>query len=95
MQYFRKYLNGSSSNISTCTSIPDKKADPPFCYVKQWLKTDEGILFRLNNKVIQVNFLDKSQLVIYSEKGIIVFTAKNHGQKSFYQLGSNEIPEGC
>ena len=95
MQYFRKYLNGANSyQTSSNTGFSEKKPnDPPFCYVKCWLKTYQVILFRLNNKIIQVNFSDKSQLVIYAEKELMVFTGANHSSKSFYHLG-DDIPRG-
>lgn len=61
MEYFRKYLNSGS----VIYDGDNRKKGPPFCYVKRWVKTENGILFRLSNKVIQVNFVDKSQLVLY------------------------------
>ena len=35
-------------------------------YVKRWLNTKHAILFRLSNKVVQVIFEDKSELVMSS-----------------------------
>ena len=57
MQYFKKYLNGSNpSEIEHKNG--NKENCVPFLYIKKWIKTDQGILFRLNNKVIQINFLE-------------------------------------
>lgn len=48
-------------------------------YVKQWLKTKHAIMFRLNNKIFQVDFFDGSsinlntelkQALVRSKKGI-------------------------
>jgi polo-like kinase 1 len=32
--------------------------------MKQWLKTKHAIMFRLSNKVFQVDFLDSSQILL-------------------------------
>jgi hypothetical protein len=62
MQYFRKYLSGGTQGQTR--EGQDKKEGLLFVYVKQWIKSDQGILFRLNNKIVQVNFNDKGQLVL-------------------------------
>lgn len=74
MEYFRKYLN----NGSTTSETDNRRKSMPFCYVKCWVKTEHGILFRLSNKVLQANFADKSQLVLYCEKAIGVFSNSNY-----------------
>lgn len=78
MQYFRKYLNGGAvtEDEHTVSSSTQRKA--PFVYIKKWIKTEEGILFRLNTKLIQVNFNDKTQLMIYGDSEIIVYCGKNN-----------------
>lgn len=68
MQYFRKYLQGSTEGIR------QHKDDPPFVYIKKWAKSDQAVVFRLNNKVIQVNFNDKSQIIIYTDKDIMLYS---------------------
>ena len=87
MEYFRKYLN----NGPNCSEGERKRKGPPFCYVKRWVKNEYGILFRLSNKVIQVNFADKSQLVLYCEKNVGVFSNSHYkAEKVFFELGSQE-----
>lgn len=36
-------------------------------FVKQWLKTKHAIMFRLSNKVFQVDFFDHSQILLKTE----------------------------
>jgi hypothetical protein len=78
MQYFKKYLNGGSplETKQTVSSASQRKA--PFVYIKKWIKTEEGILFRLSSKLIQVNFNDKTQLIIYGDSQLIVYCGKNN-----------------
>lgn len=73
MQYFSKYLNGGSGtkDESLKTYL--------FTYVKKWAKSDQGIIFRLSNKVLQINFVDKSQMVIYAQKNVGVYSGINLG----------------
>ncbi len=61
MQYFRKYLQSGG-----CEGARERREGPPFIYIKKWVKSDQAILFRLNNKIVQINFNDKSQIILYS-----------------------------
>lgn len=86
MQYFKKYLN--NGNIA---QREDKKKSEALIYVKQWAKSHFGIIFRLNNKVLQVNYTDKSQLMLYTEHQMGVYSdSSSLNDKIFFQLGSNE-----
>ena len=80
MQYFRKYLQGGNES-------KEKKEGPPFVYVKKWAKSDQAILFRLNNKVVQVNFNDKSQVVFYPEKQLMLYSSSGK-DKVVMELGA-------
>lgn len=73
MQYFNKYLNGNSKEDTV------EHGHSTLCYVKKWAKSENGIIFRLSNKVIQTNFIDKSQIVIYCQKNVGVFSGVNLG----------------
>ena len=73
MQYFSKYLKGG------CASKEESRKMNSFCYVKRWAKSEEGIIFRLNNKVLQLNFIDKSQMIIYTQKNVGIFSGVNLG----------------
>lgn len=52
------------------------KKDRSLIYIKQWLKTKHAIMFRLSNSIFQVNFFDKSQILLSTDKKVILFTSK-------------------
>jgi polo-like kinase 1 len=45
-------------------------------YMKQWLKTKHAIMFRLSNKVFQVDFLDQSQILLNTDSKMVTYTNK-------------------
>ncbi len=53
--------------------------------MKQWLKTKHAIMFRLSNKVFQVDFLDSSQILLNTQKKMVIYTNKK-GQRNMYTL---------
>jgi polo-like kinase 1 len=53
--------------------------------VKTWLNTKHAIVFRLSNKVVQVIFEDKSELIMSSVTKKVSFKNKK-GEKSCYLL---------
>jgi len=58
-------------------------------YLKKFATENKAILLRLNNKMIQVIFLDHSELVLSSENGNVIFiTSKDEIRKTVI---SNDI----
>jgi hypothetical protein len=79
LQHFKSYLEGNSKfkplkfeftkeNAPPCPIITGL---PP--YVKKWKLAKKAILLRNSNKVIQVIFQDKSELVLASGAGVVTF----------------------
>ena len=33
-------------------------------YIKKWMKTKNAVIFRLSNKVVQVDFKDKTKMIL-------------------------------
>ena len=60
LQHFRSYLEGSEKprTAEKVAVDPGKKAHrlTDVVYVKKWMRTRHAIMFRLSNKVVQVNF---------------------------------------
>lgn len=59
MQHFRSYLEGSAKpkpNEKTEPPVASKRKITDVVYVKKWMRTRHAIMFRLSNKVVQVNF---------------------------------------
>lgn len=54
-------------------------------YLKQWLKTKHAIMFRLSNKIFQVDFLDSTQILLNTEKKLVTYTNKK-GERSVHAL---------
>jgi polo-like kinase 1 len=63
LQHFKSYLDGSGKpdlsgampKISSASPNTAKTTGPPI-YVKKWMRTRHAIMFRLSNKIVQVNF---------------------------------------
>jgi polo-like kinase 1 len=77
LQHFKGYLEGELSKNEN-SKIPIKVATESSAYVKKWMKTKHAILFRLSNKVVQVNFLDLTQIILFSEHKTIAYTNKKN-----------------
>jgi len=52
-------------------------------FVKKWMKTKHAILFRLSNKVVQVNFEDGSQIVMSCVSKKVSFLDKKGERSNF------------
>ena len=53
--------------------------------MKQWLKTRHAIMFRLSNKLFQVDFFDGSQILLNTDRKTVLFTGKK-GNKIYDTL---------
>jgi polo-like kinase 1 len=67
LQHFRKHLMVDS------LSGPEGKE---LVHVKKWLRTEHAIIFRLSNKVVQVVFFDKSELLLCSDSKLVTYVDK-------------------
>jgi len=56
-------------------------------YVKKWMKTRHAIMFRLSNKMVQVNFTDKTEILLTSENKMVTYVNKK-GERSNYPLAT-------
>jgi polo-like kinase 1 len=55
LQHFRSYLeNSKEGENGQMRDMPPQNANP--VYVKKWMRTKHAIMFRLSNKIVQVNF---------------------------------------
>lgn len=64
-------------------------------YLKKWMKTRHAIMFRLSNKIVQVDFHDKTQIVLSSVSRLVTYVNKK-GEKSHYRISAamdNDNPE--
>ena len=74
IKHFSEYLNGKHDDSQ------DQKPEVPQgkvpTYVKKWLRTKHAILFRLNNKVVQVCFQDNTEILICSDSRLVTYVTK-------------------
>ena len=80
LQHFRKHLM-----IEKCGEVEEREKE--MIYVKKWMVTDHAIIFRMSNKVVQVCFLDKSELILCSESKIVTYVDRA-GISSVYPLST-------
>lgn len=92
LQHFRSYLEGSEKpkpNEIPATEdgqLPERKVKD-VVYVKKWMRTRHAIMFRLSNKVVQVNFQDHTEIMLSSETKVVTYVNKK-GERSTYPLSS-------
>lgn len=91
LQHFRCYLEGTEKPKPN-EKIPDsvahsKRKITDVVYVKKWMRTRHAIMFRLSNKVVQVNFQDHTEIMLSSETKIVTYVNKR-GERSTYPLNS-------
>lgn len=55
--------------------------------MKKWMKTRHAIMFRLSNKIVQVNFTDKTEIILSSEQKLVTYV-NIKGDKSEYPLAT-------
>ena len=93
LSHFKNYLeNQTKKDNKNSNSLKEniiKKDDNniPFIYVKKWIIVKYGILFKLTNKIFQLCFNDKTELVLSSENKLVIYSNKNR-EKSIYSLNT-------
>jgi polo-like kinase 1 len=85
LQHFKSYLEGESpANPIKADADADKKN---MVYVKKWMRTKHAIMFRLSNKIVQVCFLDRTEIILSSESRVVTYVNKKQ-ERSTYDLSS-------
>ena len=54
-------------------------------YIDTWFKTEQAYSFRFSNKILQVFFVDKTEMILSYEMRIVVYVNKM-GENSTYSL---------
>ena len=88
--------NPSNANNNEGENKEDKEEDKdkdkdkdkkPFTYVKKWMRTRHAIMFRLSNKIVQVCFQDKTEIILSSESRVVTY-ANKRGERTTYPLST-------
>jgi polo-like kinase 1 len=74
LQYLKNYLE-----TDTEKSVGENDIRLPV-YVKKWMLTRHALIFRLSSRLVQVNFLDKSELSLNCDNKIVSFSNRK-GEK--------------
>ena len=95
--HFRSYLEGRKAE--QCSADNDAKemkaADVEqflgkggkMIYLKKWMKTKHASLLRLSNKIVQVAFNDKTEIILSSENKLVTYVNKK-GERLEYPIGN-------
>ena len=88
LEHFRGYLEGEKrTEPVVADSEPPKRKLQDIVYVKKWMRTRHAIMFRLSNKIVQVNFQDHTEIVLSSETRMVTYVDKK-GERLTYPLAS-------
>ena len=87
LQHFKAYLLEENKNTPIEKKESENIDEKHYVYVKKWMKTKHAILFRLSNKIVQVSFLDQTEIILSSETKIVTYMDKK-GQLSTYPLNT-------
>lgn len=83
--HFRSYLEGikaiTTAPTDNAQEVPQFQRQPPMIYLKKWMKTRHASLLRLSNKIVQVAFLDNTEIILSSESKLVTFVNKK-GERS-------------
>ena len=74
-------------NTKNGNDAPSARKVTDVVYVKKWMRTRHAIMFRLSNKVVQVNFQDHTEIMLSSETKVVTYVNKK-GERSTYPLNS-------
>ncbi len=91
LQHFRSYLEGDAKGQPVAAAEPSedlshsKKTASSVTYVKKWMRTRHAIMFRLSNKIVQVNFQDHTEIILSSETREVTYVNKK-GERTTYPL---------
>lgn len=86
IKYFKSYIRAGgkrdSAEVVRSSSFSDfperalteSNMTSEMTYIKRWVATSQAMVFRLSNRIIQVCFFDKTEVILASESRIISFT---------------------
>jgi len=85
LKHFKVYMNENLYKASTY-SFSDKERKEDLDFLTKYLRTKRAVIFRLSNKVVQVNFFDHTKLMFSGDGDIVSFVDRNRVMKSYNLL---------
>ena len=84
---FKGFLYGQTKDEAKESNELDGINESHFIYLKRFVKTKHAILFRLNNKTVQISFHDNTEIILSQENKKVTYINKR-GEKLFYPLNT-------
>jgi serine/threonine protein kinase len=75
----------AAAAVSAGTPLELGEHEPDMPFLKKWVRTKHAILFRLSNRIVQVVFFDRSEILLSSEARIVTYLDKQ-GARSLHSL---------
>lgn len=72
----KNYIQNSEANLPKEEENFHYNEHNNFVYLKKWMRTKQSLLFRLSNKIIQVVFVDHTQIILSSETKQLTYVNK-------------------
>ena len=90
LNHFKNYLEeeGNSTDLYLSQNKEKKSIEDeniPFIFIRKWMRTRHAIMFRLSNKIVQVCFQDKTEILVSSESRVVTYCNKK-GKRMTYPL---------
>ena len=82
LNHFKKYLLDEKKE-NTQTNEKYNINENNYVYVKKWMRTKQAILFRLSNRIIQVCFLDTTEIILKSDTKKVTYVNKKNERKDY------------
>jgi len=87
IQHFKSYLLNEDKNNPIKKSESNNIEKENLVYVKKWIRTKHAILFRLSNKIVQICFLDSTEIILKGESKLVTYINKKN-EKLNYPLST-------
>ena len=87
IQHFKSYLLNEDKNNPIKKSESNNIEKENLVYVKKWIRTKHAILFRLSNKIVQICFLDSTEIILKGESKMVTYINKKN-EKLNYPLST-------
>lgn len=85
LQHFKNYLSTDDKSEREEFSPDPNAAKKGLNYIKKWMKTKYAFMFRLSNRLVQVDFTDKTQIILNPESQIVHYRNKK-GERTQHPL---------
>ncbi len=89
--HFKCYLEAKKTTPTqhdeNAEEVPVSMRLEPMVYLKKVMKTKNAQLLRLSNKIVQVVFSDKTEIILSSESKLVTFVDKE-GQRQKYPINT-------